>query len=65
MIDVLDLATGQVIYRIGERKRWREFRACLKLPRSRWPARRLNVICDNRSPHKYPRSPAGPRATWS
>ena len=31
----LDLATGQMFYRIRERNRWREFLAFLKLLRSR------------------------------
>ena len=54
MIAALDLATGQVIYRIRERKRWREFLAFLKLLRFRWPGLKLYVICDNFSPHKHP-----------
>jgi transposase len=54
MIAGLDLATGQIFYRIRFRKRWREFLAFLKLLRQRWPAGRLYVIADNFSPHKHP-----------
>jgi transposase len=54
MIAALDLATGQIFYRIRARKRWREFLAFLKLLRQRWPAGRLYVIADNFSPHKHP-----------
>ena len=53
MLAALDLATGQMTYRIRERKRWREFLAFLKLLRARWPGQRLYVICDNFSPHKH------------
>jgi len=51
----LDLATGQMFYRIRERKRWREFLALLKLLRARWPGQKLYVIADNFSPHKHPK----------
>jgi hypothetical protein len=44
MIAALDLATGQIIYRVRDRKRWREFLAFLKL-RCRWPVHKL---CDLR-----------------
>jgi hypothetical protein len=54
MLAALDLGSGQISYRIRERKRWREFLAFLKLLRSRWPAGKLYVICDNFSPHKHP-----------
>jgi transposase len=54
MLAALDLATGQMTYRIRERKRWREFLAFLKLLRARWPGQKLYVICDNFSPHKHP-----------
>jgi hypothetical protein len=54
MIAALDLATGQMIYRIRARKRWREFPAFLKLARQRRPAGRLHVILDNFSLHKHP-----------
>jgi len=43
MIAALDLATGQITYRIRDRKRWREFLAFLKLLRQRWPAQKLYV----------------------
>ena len=54
MLAALDLATGQMTYRIRDRKRWREFLALLKLLRARWPGQKLYVICDNFSPHKHP-----------
>jgi transposase len=53
MIAALDLATGQIIYRIRARKRWQEFLAFLKLLRQRWPGQKLYVIADNYSPHKH------------
>jgi len=54
MLAVLDLATGQVLYRIRARKRWREFLSFLKLLRQRWPGQKLYLIMDNFSPHKHP-----------
>jgi hypothetical protein len=54
MIAALDLATGQLTYRIRSRKRWREFLSFLKLLRQRWPGQRLYVIMENFSPHKHP-----------
>jgi transposase len=54
MLAALDLGSGQMFYRIRERKRWREFLALLKLLRARWPGQKLYVICDNFSPHKHP-----------
>jgi transposase len=54
MLAALDLSTGQISYRIRDRKRWREFLALLKLLRARWPAQKLYVICDNFSTHKHP-----------
>jgi transposase len=53
MIAALDLATGQITYRIRQRKRWQEFLAFLKLLRQRWPAQKLYVVLDNFSPHKH------------
>jgi transposase len=55
MIAALDLGSGQITYRIGERKRWREFLAFLKLLRARWPGQKLYLIMDNFSPHKHPK----------
>ena len=52
MIAALDLATGKMIYRIGERKRRQEFLAFLKLVRQQWPAGTLYVVLDNFAPHK-------------
>jgi transposase len=54
MIAVLDLATGQIFYRIRARKRRQEYLAFLKLLRQRWPAGTLYLIADNFSPHKHP-----------
>jgi len=54
MIAALDLATGQMTYRVRKRKRWREFLAFLKLLCARWPGQKLYVIRDNFSPHKNP-----------
>jgi transposase len=54
MIAALDLATGQITYRIRSRKRWRELLSLLKLLRERWPGQRLYMIMDNFSPHKHP-----------
>ena len=54
MIAALDLATGQMTYRIRQRKRWRELLSFLKLVRQRWPGQKLYVIMDNFSPHKHP-----------
>ncbi len=55
MLTALDLGSGQIIYRIRDRKRWREFLAFLKLLRTRWPGDKLYVIADNFSPHKHPK----------
>lgn len=44
MLAALDLGSGQMTYRVRERKRWREFLAFLKLLRARWPGQRLYVI---------------------
>jgi hypothetical protein len=43
-----------MVYRIRDRKRWREFLALLKVLRARWPGERLYVIVDNFSPHRHP-----------
>jgi hypothetical protein len=50
LIAVLDLATGQMTYRIGERKRWQEFLAFLKLLRTRWPGQKLDLVMDRHRP---------------
>ncbi|WP_238847167.1 transposase [Nocardia arthritidis] len=52
MFGAFDLATGQLYYRIRDRKRWTEFRSFLQSLRSRWPGEKLYVIVDNFSPHK-------------
>ena len=54
MLAALDLATGQMTYRIRDRKRRREFLALLKLLRARWPGQKIYLIADNFSPHKHP-----------
>lgn len=53
MLAALDLATGKIVYRIRQRKRWREFLDLLKLLRRRYPHGRLHVIADNFSPHLH------------
>jgi len=55
MLAALDLATGKLLYLIGERKRSIEFLALLKVLRARWPGEKLYVICDNFSPHRHAR----------
>jgi len=52
MLAALDLATGQMTYRIREHKRWQEFLNLLTVLRGRYPDERLYVILDNFSPHK-------------
>lgn len=52
MFSALDLRTGQLFYRIRDRKRWTEFLAFLKSLRARWPGQKLYLICDNYSVHK-------------
>jgi transposase len=52
LFGALDLATGQIYYRIRDRKRWREFRAFLQSLRAHWPGQKLYVIVDNFSPPK-------------
>lgn len=53
MLAALDLATGQMLYRIRARKRWKEFLAFLKVIRRRFPDGVLYVILDNFSPHLH------------
>jgi transposase len=52
MFAALDLASGQLFYRFRDRKRWREFLGYLKQLRTRFPAGRLYLVCDNFSPHR-------------
>lgn len=52
MIAGLDLASGQLFYRLRDRKRSGEFLAFLRQLRVRFPAGRLFVVCDNFSPHR-------------
>ncbi|HEY9388420.1 MAG TPA: transposase [Mycobacteriales bacterium] len=54
MLAALDLATGQIHYRIRHRKRHREFLDLLQTLRRRWPDQKLHVVCDNFSPHRHP-----------
>ena len=59
MIAALDLATGQMTYRIRDRKRWGKFLAFLKLLCARWPGGKLYLVLDNFSPHKHPKVTSG------
>jgi transposase len=52
MFAALDLASGEMFYRIRDRKRWIEFLDFLRQVRRRFPAGRLYVVLDNFSPHK-------------
>ncbi|MGY2092823.1 IS630 family transposase [Nocardia gipuzkoensis] len=52
MFGALDLRTGQLYYRLRDRKRATEFLAFLKSLRARWPGERLHLILDNYSVHK-------------
>jgi hypothetical protein len=54
-----------VRWRIRARKRWQEFLAFLKLLRQRWSGQKLYLVLDNFSPHKHPRSHAGPSPSTS
>ena len=51
MFAALDLASGQLFYRLRDRKRWAEFLGFLRQLRTRFPSGRLLVVCDNFSPH--------------
>lgn len=48
----LDLASGQMFYRIRDHKRWQEFLDFLRQLRRRFPHGRLYLVCDNFGPHK-------------
>jgi len=52
MLAALDLASGEMFYRIRDRKRWIEFLDFLRQIRHRFPTGRLYVVLDNFSPHK-------------
>ncbi|MEU6702050.1 transposase [Pseudonocardia sp. NPDC046786] len=52
MIAGLDLASGQLFYRLRDRKRATEFLEFLRQLRGRFPVGRLFVVCDNFSPHR-------------
>lgn len=52
MFAALDLAGGEMFYRIRDRKRHSEFRDFLRQVRRRFPAGRLYIVLDNYSPHK-------------
>lgn len=52
MIAGLDLASGQLFYRLRDRKRSSEFLEFLRQLRRRFPVGRLHVVCDNFSPHR-------------
>ncbi|RSM82757.1 IS630 family transposase [Kibdelosporangium aridum] len=51
MFAALDLATGQMFYRLRDRKRWQEFLEFCKQLRRRLPSGRLYLICDNYGSH--------------
>jgi hypothetical protein len=52
MFAALDLASGQLFYRLRDRKRSQEFLAFLRQVRTRFPTGRLFIVCDNFSPHR-------------
>lgn len=52
MFAALDLASGQLFYRLRDRKRSQEFLEFLRQIRRRFPTGRLHVVCDNFSPHR-------------
>ncbi|MFD6398993.1 IS630 family transposase [Nocardia sp. NPDC060249] len=52
MFGALDLRSGQLYYRIRDRKRWMEFLSFLKSLRARWPGEQVYLICDNYSVRK-------------
>ena len=52
MLAALDLASGQLFYRLRDRKRSQEFLEFLRQLRRRFPTGRLYVVCDNFSPHR-------------
>jgi hypothetical protein len=52
LFGALGLATGQIYYRIRDRKLWREFRPFLQSLRGLLAGQKLYVIVDNFSPHK-------------
>lgn len=55
MIAALDLATGEIYYRIRRRKRWQEFLGLLKALRARWPgeaARRARRLLPAQAPQR-------------
>jgi transposase len=52
MLAGLDLASGQMFYRLRDRKRWQEFLAFLRQLRTRFPTGPLYIVCDNFSPHR-------------
>jgi transposase len=51
MFAALDLASGEMFYRIRDRKRWSEFLDFLRQLRRRFPTGRLYVVLDNFGPH--------------
>jgi hypothetical protein len=52
MLAGLDLASGQLFYRLRDRKRWQEYLAFLRQLRARFPTGWLHLVCDNFSPHR-------------
>jgi hypothetical protein len=51
MFAALDVTSGQLFYRFRDRKRWPEFLEFCKQLRTRFPAERLFIVCDNFAPH--------------
>ena len=66
MLAALDLAIGNLYYRIRPRKRWREFLGLLKALRARWPRRSCTWCFWTTSPRtSTPRSVPGQPTTTS
>ncbi|MFC7661420.1 hypothetical protein ACFQV8_40315 [Pseudonocardia benzenivorans] len=65
MLAGLDLASGQLFYRLRDRKRWQEFLAFLRQLRTRFPAGDCTSSATT-SPHTArPKSPTGATTTTS
>jgi hypothetical protein len=56
MFAALNLATGQMVYRFRDRKRWTEFLGFLKQLQARFPVGKLYLLCDTYGSHKEGRS---------
>ena len=65
MFAALDLTTGQMFYRLRDRKRWPQFLDFLKQLRRRF-AGKLYMVCDNYGSHGKAEVRAGARAArWN